>query len=89
MEVEKLNIKKRYVPISLSSSQNRQLCVFSDTSVQVIAAVAYLCVKDKEHQNHVGYHEQSKVGTSSRSHCPTFGVVCSCFGCGHGGHSLQ
>lgn len=55
LELEKLHIKRRYVPISLASSQRRELCLFSDASTQAIAAVAYLCVTNDENQCHIGF----------------------------------
>ncbi|XP_060765880.1 uncharacterized protein LOC132874028 [Neoarius graeffei] len=54
-ELEKLHIKRRYVPISLPSSKSRQLCLFSDASTQAITAVAYLHVTNDENKCHVGF----------------------------------
>ncbi|XP_035536922.1 uncharacterized protein LOC118342476 [Morone saxatilis] len=55
LELEKLHIKRRYVPIPLASSQSRELCLFSDASTQAIATVAYLRVTNDENQCHVGF----------------------------------
>lgn len=55
LELEKLHIQRRYVPIPLASSQRRELCLFSDASTQAIAAVAYLRVTSNEKQCHVGF----------------------------------
>lgn len=55
LELEKLHIKRRYVPIPLSSSQRRELCLFSDASTQAIAAVAYLRAISDENQCHIGF----------------------------------
>lgn len=55
LELEKLHIKRRYVPVPLASSKSRELCLFSDASTQAIAAVAYLRVTNAENKCHIGF----------------------------------
>lgn len=55
VDLEQLHIPRSYVPISLSQTQDIELCVFSDASVLAIAAVAYVRVTDSEGQGHVGF----------------------------------
>lgn len=52
--LEELHIHRPFVPISLSLTETRELCVFSDASTTAIAAVAYLRVFDTNGQCHVG-----------------------------------
>ena len=44
-----------YQTVSLSSTQHREVCIFSDASTTAIAAVAYLRVIDSDGQCHVGF----------------------------------
>lgn len=53
--LESLQIHRPFVPVSLSQTQTRELCIFSDASTMAIAAVAYLKVVDTEGQCHVGF----------------------------------
>ena len=55
LELEHLHIPRSYVPMSLSSSQHRELCVFSDASSTAIAAVAYVQVKNEHGQYLPGF----------------------------------
>ena len=52
---EDLHIQCCYTPISLSSIQRKELCIFSDASTVAIGAVAYLRAADTEGQFHVGF----------------------------------
>lgn len=54
-DLEQLCIPRTYVPVSLSSTQRREICVFSDASTMAIAAVAYLRVVDSAGQCHLGF----------------------------------
>lgn len=54
LELEHLHIPRLYVPLSLSSTQHRELCVFNDTSSTAIAAVAYLRVVNEQRQHLTG-----------------------------------
>lgn len=55
--LEELYIQRCYIPVSLSSSstQRKELCIFSDASTVAIGAVAYLRATDTEGQYHVGF----------------------------------
>lgn len=53
--LEKLHIPRPYLPVSLLSTQHRELCVFSDASTTSISAVAYLRAVDDEGHSYVGY----------------------------------
>ncbi|XP_073449004.1 uncharacterized protein [Aquarana catesbeiana] len=55
IELEQLIIQRSYVPVSLSATKQRELCVFSDASTMAIAAVAYLRVMDFEGQSYAGF----------------------------------
>ncbi|XP_053577874.1 uncharacterized protein LOC128667035 [Bombina bombina] len=55
IHLEDLSIPRPYVPVSLSSTVRKEVCVFSDASTVVIAAVAYLRVIDSSGQCHVGF----------------------------------
>ncbi len=50
-----LFIKRCYIPVSLSSTQTKKLCIFSDASTVAMGAVAYLRTTDTEGQYHVGF----------------------------------
>ncbi|XP_034547118.1 uncharacterized protein LOC117818374 isoform X1 [Notolabrus celidotus] len=54
-ELEQLQIKRAYVPVSLRYIEHRELCVFSDASTMAISAVAYLKTVDKEGHTHVRF----------------------------------
>jgi len=53
--LEDLHVKRCYIPVSLSSTQTKELCIFSDASTVAIGAVAYLRAADTEGQYHVGF----------------------------------
>lgn len=53
--LEDLPIRRCYIPVSLSSTQTKELCIFSDASTVAIGAVAYLRDADTEGQYHVGF----------------------------------
>ena len=53
--LEELHIKRCYIPISLASTQRKELCIFSDASTIAIGAVAYLRAADVEGHYHVGF----------------------------------
>ncbi|XP_071211807.1 uncharacterized protein [Salvelinus alpinus] len=55
MELEHMYIQRTYIPVSLSTTQRRELHIFSDASTVAIGAVAYLRVIDSEGQCHVGF----------------------------------
>ncbi|XP_057699895.1 uncharacterized protein LOC130920590 [Corythoichthys intestinalis] len=55
LEVENIHIPRSYVPQSMSSTQHRELCVFSDASSTAIAAVAYIQVKNDHGQYFSGF----------------------------------
>lgn len=55
IDLEQLIIQRSYVPVSLSATKQRELCVFLDASTMAIAAVAYLRVMDFEGQSYVGF----------------------------------
>ncbi|KAK7930586.1 hypothetical protein WMY93_006981 [Mugilogobius chulae] len=69
--LESLQIHRPFVPISLSHTQTRELCIFSDASTMAIAAVAYLRVVDTSGQCHVGFMiGKSKLAPSSAHTVP-------------------
>lgn len=53
--LKQLQIHRPYVPVSLSATQKREICIFSDASTTAIAAVTYLRVIDSDNQCHVGF----------------------------------
>lgn len=53
--LEDLQIQRCYIPTSLSITQKKELCIFSDASTVAIGAVAYLRATDTGGQNHVGF----------------------------------
>ena len=53
--LEELRIKRCYIPASLSETQRKELCIFSDASTVAIGAVAYLRAADTEGKHHVGF----------------------------------
>ncbi|XP_035808144.2 uncharacterized protein LOC118470918 [Amphiprion ocellaris] len=53
--LEDLEIKRCYIPVSLSLTQEKELCIFSDASMVAIGAVAYLRAADTGGQYHVGF----------------------------------
>lgn len=53
--LEDLLIKRCYVPVLLTSTQRRELCIFSDASTVAIGAVAYLRAIDPDDKPHVGF----------------------------------
>ncbi|XP_074518426.1 uncharacterized protein LOC141784488 [Halichoeres trimaculatus] len=53
--LEDLPIQRSYMPVSLSSTNRKELCIFSDASTIAIGAVAYLRAMDSEGQTHVGF----------------------------------
>lgn len=53
--LEQLHIPRPYLPVSLLSTEQRELCVFSDASTTAISAVAYLSAVDDRGHNHVGF----------------------------------
>lgn len=54
-ELEHLKILRPYIPVSLSCTQKREICIFADASTMAIAAVAYLRVIDNDDQCYVGF----------------------------------
>lgn len=54
-DLEHVRIPRTYTSISLSSSTNRELCIFCDASTQAIAAVAYIKVTDVESKSELGF----------------------------------
>ncbi|KAI3365733.1 hypothetical protein L3Q82_000698 [Scortum barcoo] len=53
--LEDLHIQRCYISVSLSSTQRKELCIFSDASTVAIGAVAYLRAVDTQGQYHVGF----------------------------------
>ncbi|XP_036952751.1 uncharacterized protein LOC119018863 isoform X1 [Acanthopagrus latus] len=53
--LEDLHIQRCYISVSLSSTQRKELCIFSDASTVAIGAVAYLRAVDIQGQYHVGF----------------------------------
>ncbi|XP_025752713.1 uncharacterized protein LOC109204590 [Oreochromis niloticus] len=53
--LEQLHIPRPYLPVSLLSTQHRELCVFCDASTMAISAVAYLRAVDDEGHCLVGF----------------------------------
>ncbi|XP_063758693.1 uncharacterized protein LOC134877201 [Eleginops maclovinus] len=53
--LEDLHIRRCYIPVSLSSTQTKELCIFSDASTVAIGAVTYMRATDAEGQYHVGF----------------------------------
>lgn len=53
--LEQLHIPRPYLPVSLLSTQQRELCVFCDTSTTAISTVAYIRAVDIEGHSHVGF----------------------------------
>ncbi|XP_069830268.1 uncharacterized protein [Dendropsophus ebraccatus] len=50
-----IRIPRCYTSASLSTSQRKELHIFSDASTEAIAAVAYLKVKDSSNRTHIGF----------------------------------
>ncbi|KAI3368040.1 hypothetical protein L3Q82_026867, partial [Scortum barcoo] len=48
-------MQRCYISVSLSSTQRKELCIFSDASTVAIGAVAYLRAVDTQGQYHVGF----------------------------------
>lgn len=53
--LEDLHIQRCYLPVLLSSTQRKQLCIFSKASTVAIGAVAYLRAAVIEEHNHVAF----------------------------------
>ncbi len=53
--VEQVRVKRMYTSISLTSSTNRKLCIFSDASTRVFGAVAYIKLRDTEGKSELGF----------------------------------
>ncbi|XP_049341522.1 uncharacterized protein LOC125806060 [Astyanax mexicanus] len=53
--LEDLQIKRCYIPMPLSSTQRKELCIFCDASTTAIGAVAYLRTIDANGNPHVGF----------------------------------
>lgn len=53
--LEQLQIPRSYLPVSLVSTQARELCVFSDASTTAISAVAYIRTVDNQGNIQVGF----------------------------------
>lgn len=53
--VEQLKIPRCYIPASLSTTQRKELCIFSDALTAAIGAVAYIRSTDLAGQCHVGF----------------------------------
>lgn len=54
-DLEQLCTPRQYIPLSLTSTQQRELCVFSDASNMAIEAVAYLHAVDAQGLCHKGF----------------------------------
>ncbi|XP_067309102.1 uncharacterized protein [Pseudorasbora parva] len=55
LHLETLSVLRPYVPVSLTSTVQKEVCVFSDASTMAIAAVAYLKIVEDNGQCHVGF----------------------------------
>ncbi|KAI2646342.1 Transposon Tf2-6 polyprotein [Labeo rohita] len=64
--LEQLQIKRLYVPVSLTFTQKKELCFFSDASTVAIGAVAYFKVVDSNNQCQVGF----VMGKAKLAPCP-------------------
>ncbi|XP_064458882.1 uncharacterized protein LOC135369153 [Ornithodoros turicata] len=53
--LERLEIPRRYFAESVTNARRREICVFSDASEKIIAAVAYIRVTDSKGTPHVGF----------------------------------
>ncbi|XP_067279206.1 uncharacterized protein [Pseudorasbora parva] len=53
--IEHIKIQRCYIPVSLTSTKRKELCIFSDASTIAIGAVAYLRAIEPEGQCHVGF----------------------------------
>ncbi|KAM3936841.1 uncharacterized protein RB166_001498 [Leptodactylus fuscus] len=53
--LDRTHIPRCYTPASLTTSQRREVHIFSDASTEAIAAVAYLKVIDNRTKAHVGF----------------------------------
>lgn len=73
--LEQLHIPRPYLPVSLLSTQRRELCVFSDASTTTISTVAYIRAVDNQGHTQVGFcMGKSKLApchphTVPRRHC--------------------
>lgn len=54
-DLEHVRLPRMYTSISLSSSTNRELCIFCDASTQAIGAVAYIKVTNVEGKSELGF----------------------------------
>ncbi|XP_060745195.1 uncharacterized protein LOC132858752 [Tachysurus vachellii] len=54
-ELQHVQVPRSYGPTSLSEAKSKELCVFSDASERVIAAVAYLKTVDSDGSCHMGF----------------------------------
>ncbi|KAJ8349564.1 hypothetical protein SKAU_G00246940 [Synaphobranchus kaupii] len=54
-DLEHVRIPRTYTSISLSSSTNREPCIFCNASTQAIAAVAYIKVTNAEGKSELGF----------------------------------
>nr|XP_049576325.1 uncharacterized protein LOC125968877 [Syngnathus scovelli] len=69
--LESLQIQRPFFSITLSETQTRELCIFSDASMMAIAAVAYLKVSDRGGHYQVGFvMGKSKLAPSSAHTVP-------------------
>lgn len=55
LNLEALSVPRPYVSVSLTSTVQKEVCVFSDASTMAIAAVAYLKIVEDNGQCHVGF----------------------------------
>ncbi|KAJ8381227.1 hypothetical protein SKAU_G00020050 [Synaphobranchus kaupii] len=53
--LDDLHMKRCYTPVLLSSTQRRELCIFSDASTVAIGAVAYLRTINADGKAHTGF----------------------------------
>lgn len=70
IELEQVCIQRAYIPVSMSCTKWKELCVFADASTLAIAAVAYLRALDSEGRWHVGF----VMGKSKLAPYPTHTV---------------
>ncbi|XP_031755219.1 uncharacterized protein LOC116409808 [Xenopus tropicalis] len=69
-QLKHIQVTRPYVSVSCSNAKYKELCVFSDASMQAIAAVAYLKVIDSESQVHIGF----VLGKAKLAPCPELTV---------------
>lgn len=82
-DLQQLQIARCYVPVSQTSIQRRELCIFSDASTMAVGAVAYLRAINNEGQCYVGFvMGKSKLAPRPAHTVPRLELCAASFGCG-------